>query len=427
LTLTARVASVKNRLLRTSCALCVAALVAGAQQGGWFRQFGTSNDDQGRAVAAVGAAVYVTGWTVGQLTGQKKTGRQDSYLRRYDPDGNEVWTRQFAVGTYSEGHAIAASESEVYVAGAARDDAFIRKFDATGKDLWTRQIATATDVEDQIRGIALDGTGLYVAGSTADTLEGQTSAGNADAFVRKYDREGNEVWTRQFGTSSFDQARALAVHTSGLYVAGITADAMPGQTSAGAHDAFIRKYDASGNEVWTRQFGTRNAEDVAGIAADDTGVYVVGSTLGVLPGQTGAGSADLFVRKYDDQGKELWTRQFGTAEYDQARGAVAHDGAIYLAGWTLGTLPGQAAQGLHDAMVVRLSSSGETKWIRQFGSSNLDDPIGISATASGVYVVGLTGGSLPGQKSVGNADAFVAKLDLAPRTASQTATGAPVH
>src|SRR5262249_3572560 len=157
------------------------------------RQFGTSNDDQARAIVAAGSAVYVTGRPGGELRGQKKAGRTDSYLRRYDADGNEVWTRQFGIGTYSERRAIAASDSEVYVAGAARDDAFVRKFDSNGKDLWTRQIGTAPDVDDQIWGIALDRTGVYVAGSTADVLPGQSSAGNADAFVRKYDSSGKEL------------------------------------------------------------------------------------------------------------------------------------------------------------------------------------------------------------------------------------------
>ena len=68
---------------------------------------------------------------------------------------------------------------------------------------------------------------------------------------------------------------------------------------------------------------------------------------------------------------------------------------------------------MHDAVVVRLSAGGETTWMRQFGSSNLDDPFGVSVNASGIYVAGLTGGSLPGQKNAGNVDAFVAKLDLA--------------
>ena len=113
----------------------------------------------------------------------------------------------------------------------------------------------------------------------------------------------------------------------------------------------------------------------------------------------------------------MWTRQFGTAEYDQARGVAAYGASIYLAGWTLGTLPGQAAQGLHDAIVVCLSAGGQTTWQRQFGSSNLDDPFGISVNASGVYVAGLTGGALPGQKNAGNVDTFVTKFELA--------TGAP--
>jgi hypothetical protein len=387
--------------------------MASAQQSGWFRQFGSSNDDQGRAILTVGSAVYVTGWTAGELQGQRKTGRQDSFLRRYDLNGGEVWTRQFGVGTYSEGRALAASDSEVYVAGATRDDAFVRKFDANGKDLWTRQIGTATDVDDQVRSIALDGSGVYVTGSTADTLPGQSSAGNADAFIRKYDPAGNELWTRQFGTSNFDQGRAVGAHASGIYLAGLTAGALPDLTSAGAHDAFVRKYDAAGKELWTRQFGTAKLEDVTGIAVDDTGVYVVGTTLGVLPGQTGAGSADLFVRKYDVEGKELWTRQFGTAEYDQARAAALHDASLYVAGWTLGTFPGQAAQGLHDGVVVRLSAAGETIGMRQFGTSHLDDPLGISVSSAGVYVAGLTGGSLPGQKNAGNADTFVANLEVA--------------
>jgi hypothetical protein len=393
---------------------------APAQQRNWIRQFGTSNDDQGRAILASGLSVYVTGWTVGELPGQKKVGRQDSYLRKYDPDGKELWTRQFAIGTYSEGRAIAASDAEVYVAGATRDDAFVRKFDGNGKELWTRQFGTASDADDQVLAIAIDQSGVYLAGSTADVLPGQASAGNADAFVRKYDPEGKELWTRQFGTSSFDQARGIAVNTSGIYVAGLTVGAMPGATSAGAHDVFVQKYDADGKELWTRQFGTSNLDEVCGIAIDASGVYVAGTTRGALTGQTGVGGADMFVRKYDAEGNEIWTRQFGTTEYDQARAMSVHGAGVYVAGWTLGSIPPQASHGMHDALIVRFSTAGETISTHQFGSSNLDDPFGISVDASGIYVAGLTGGKLPGQKNAGNVDTFVAKLENAP-TAGDTA------
>jgi DNA-binding beta-propeller fold protein YncE len=351
---------------------------------------------------------------VGELPGQKKVGRQDSYLRKYDPDGKELWTRQFAIGTYSEGRAIAASAAEVYVAGATRDDAFVRKFDGNGKELWTRQFGTASDADDQILGIALDPTGIYVAGSTADVLPAQTSAGNADAFVRKYDPEGKELWTRQFGTSSFDQARGIAVNASGVYVSGLTVGTMPGATSAGSHDVFVRKYDADGKELWTRQFGTSNLDEVCAIGVDESGVYIAGTTRGVLPGQTSLGGADMFVRKYDTGGNEMWTRQLGTAEYDQARAMSVHDAGVYVTGWTLGSIPRQASHGMHDVLIVRFSTAGEPIWTHQFGSSNLDDPFGISVDASGIYVAGLTGGKLPDQRNAGNVDTFVAKLENGP-------------
>ena len=131
-------------------------------------------------------------------------------------------------------------------------------------------------------------------------------------FVRKYDAEGTEVWTRQFGTSEQDYAVAVAVVAGSLYVTGVTKGALPGQSVSGDTDAFVRKYDTEGNEVWTRQFGSSGADRPSGVAADAVGVYVAGRTWATLPGQTSAGGeSDAFLRKYDTQGNEVWTRQFG--------------------------------------------------------------------------------------------------------------------
>ena len=96
-------------------------------------------------------------------------------------------------------------------------------------------------------GVAVDASGsIYVAGTTEGTLPGQNNApGAGDAFLRKYDANGTELWTRQFGTPKFDDALAVAVDASGsIYVAGRTFGAFPGQNYAGGADAFVRKYDA---------------------------------------------------------------------------------------------------------------------------------------------------------------------------------------
>src|SRR5438270_6913106 len=73
-------------------------------------------------------------------------------------------------------------------------------------------------------------------------------------------------WIRQFGSSSGDIAQSVAVDASGVYVAGRTMGALPGQTKAGFYDAYIRKYDPSGTELWTRQFGSSGSTNVFGVA-----------------------------------------------------------------------------------------------------------------------------------------------------------------
>src|SRR5207244_5456486 len=127
---------------------------------------------------------------------------------------------------------------------------------------------------------------------------GRPSGGGT--FVRKLETAGSGMRTRQFNDSGgCAEGWALASGGSGVYVAGQTDGTLPGQTGAGTWDAFVRKYDASGTELWTRQFGTSSFELTWAVAADPSGVYVAGTTAGALPGQTNAGAWDAFVRKYN--------------------------------------------------------------------------------------------------------------------------------
>jgi hypothetical protein len=365
----------------------------------------------------------VAGGTDGTLPGQISAGSTDAFVRKYNAAGAELWTRQFGTAPGDEATGVAVDASGVYVVGytfgtlpgqasAGDMDAFVRKYDFAGNVFWTRQFGT-TGI-DFASGVAVDATGVYVAGFTEGTLPGQTSAGGIDAFVRKYDFAGNELWTRQFGTAGADTAHAVAVGASGVYVVGDTGGTLLGQASAGGGDAFVRQYDADGNERWTRQFGTPNLDEALGVAVDATGVYVAGDTDGTLPGQASAGGSDAFVRKYDATGNELWTRQFGTDAHDRASGVATAAARVYVAGDTFGTLPGQASAGGGDAFVRTYDADGNELWTQQFGTdSTNDEAFGVAADATGVFVAGTAGGTLPGQASTGGQDAFVRKYDAA--------------
>jgi outer membrane protein assembly factor BamB len=81
--------------------------------------------------------------------------------------------------------------------------------------------------------------------------------------------------------------KAMAAGPTGIYVTGtaLYGHSLSGQISAGGDDAFVRKYNPDGQELWTRQFGSQGRDSAATVAVDDAGgVYVVGTTSGYLPG-----------------------------------------------------------------------------------------------------------------------------------------------
>ena len=153
---------------------------------------------------------------------------------------------------------------------------------------FVRHYSNALPIAD-VTGDTLDSTGVYIAGGLR---KDQFSPNfNLDAYVRKTDTNGQELWVRQLGGAA--NITGIAAASGGVYIAGQTGwniDAqayysLPGQTPLGLTDAFIGRYNANGNELWTRQFGTANYDYIYGAVADSTGVYVVGN-LGVVSPQT---------------------------------------------------------------------------------------------------------------------------------------------
>ncbi len=279
---------------------------------------------------------------------------------------------------------------------------------------WTSQLGSSA--ADYGKGVSVDADGnVYVAGHTAGALPGQTSAGGADAFLIKYDRVGNVLWTRQFGSSEYDSGMAVGVDGSGnVYVAGYTDGTLPGETSAGLKDVFVRKYDAAGEELWTEQFGSNGEEYAYGLTVDDDGnVFVAGQTAGALTNQPSAGANDAFVRKLDATGSEVWTHQFGTTQNDHGLDmGLDLSGNVYLAGVTLGGLPGYTNAGGRDVFVRKLDATGDAVWTHQVGSSLADFAYAVNTDGAGnVYVAGYADGALPGQTSAGGSDLYVHKLD----------------
>lgn len=400
--------------------LAFAALLAAAapaQVVEWVRQYGTTGSDTAMAVATTGTAVYSAGGTTnGTFAGAAAAGKRDAWVAKFDLNGTLLWARQFGTAEDDEAQGVAADATGVYVvgytggglqgAGSGGSDAFVRKYAPDGNVLWTRQFGGSGGGEDAATSAAMDGAVLYVAGFVAGLLPGQTGAGgvNQDAFLRRYDGTGNEVWTRQFGTVNGDQAYGVAAHSSGVYVAGETGGELG--TAVGGSDYFLRKYDSSGAVGWTRQFGTATTDGGGyggGVAVNNSGVYVTGVTSGTFAGQTKVGGLfDAFVQKYDLNGTAVWVRQFGTTDDDWGYGIALGPQWVYATG--------AAGSG---AFLWRFDLNGNDTGNLKPGTFGTWGQ-GVATDGAGAYVAGQATYTPFDQPTIGDSDAFLFKVPHPP-------------
>ncbi len=388
----------------------------------WIRQFGSVQTDSASAVATDTNGNTVVVGKAGTLPGQTTGG---PFIRAYDANGTETWTRELGLGTTGEVGSVRIDASgNVYIAGwisgtlpgqtrVGDTDAFVRKYSSTGTELWTRQFGTT--VSDIASAVTTDAAGnVYVAGSTFGRFAGQTSTGHSDPYVRKYDAAGTALWTQQWGGAGGEALAITADAAGNVYVAGNINGTIPGGTSAGLFDAYVRKFDTAGTALWSRQFGSRSDDFAYGLGVDASdNLYIAGYTSGALPGANSAGGYDAFVRRYDSAGTETWTRQFGTSGADKAYALAVDATSVSVVGSTAGTFAGQTSLMGTDAFVRRYALDGTSASVLQFGSNQDDFANGAAVDASGhLFVAGGTGGTLPSQTSAGGIDAFVLRLDL---------------
>ncbi len=238
-------------------------------------------------------------------------------------------------------------------------------FNSTGAEQWESVVPDDLEEwpgEDSLEtalAIDLDGTGnIYIAGSSAAGGIDASSAG----FVTKFDPSGNLLWTKLLDTPAHEVAEGIAVYEDQnndvhLYVVGVTAGDLHGVTNSGGNgDAFLSKYDADGELVWTKFFGDGSYDRAWDVDVDENGhIYIAGE----IDGSGGSRvDGDAFVAKFDESGNLLWDRAFGDFLSggffaDVAYGlSVATDGVVYATGITGGE-PGPTTN-IWDAYLIKI-------------------------------------------------------------------------
>ncbi|MBL7808860.1 MAG: T9SS type A sorting domain-containing protein [Saprospiraceae bacterium] len=194
------------------------------------------------------------------------------------------------------------------------------------------------------------------------------NAGQDDGYVAVVDTNGQYLWAARFGGADRDAVVSAAAAPDGsIAVAGHfnSLSLTIGNTNllgSGELDGFVVRYNTDKTIAWVKKIGSPNIDDITGVVADANGnTYVCGYVRDKLTLST----LFTFVRKYDASGNQLW-EQKGTMEGGgiMAANALAlgDDQDVYMAGWLWGTANFGALQLQNDtsygAFLLRYNPSG---------------------------------------------------------------------
>jgi len=190
------------------------------------------------------------------------------------------------------------------------------------------------------------------------------------------------LWSDQIGSGlgNDDDAFDAAVDSFGnFYVVGYIS------TESAGRDIWYRKYDDMGEELWTKTVdGPLSASDQGrGIIVEDTELFYVGGFTPVMDQ-----SQNTWLRRHGADGSELWTKTYNGAANsgDIIRGLARAEGKDVIA-----VGHHNVGVGAQDMWLRRYSESGVALWTRTYeGSAMGNDQAEAVAVADdgSIYVVG---------------------------------------
>jgi hypothetical protein len=253
-----------------------------------------------------------------------------------------------------------------------------------------------------------------VTGETRGDLDSQINSGNYDIFLIKYSTEGTKIWTKLLGTNLVDVAFAASTSVDGaIYLSGRTEYNLDGIKNNGSSDAFLTKYSSDGTKLWTRLFGSSGIEYARAVTSSiDGSIYVSGYTGSSIDGLINSGANDVYLSKYDSEGTKIWTVFLGSSSEDAGYALTTDaNGSIYVSGFSNGNLDGQLNNGNYDAFLAKYNPDGTKVWTRLIGSRLDDFSYSLATGIDGsILLSGTTYGNVDGLINNGDLDTFIAKI-----------------
>jgi gliding motility-associated-like protein len=356
----------------------------------WSSYYGGSGDENFQCLSIDSFDnVYAAGRTISSTNiafsgfQMNNNGINDGFVVKFDSLGTRIWATYFGGKAYDEIFDIAVGDSSnVYLFGRtysndfpllnpyrdtfASDEGFISKLSPTGSLIWSTYYGG--NKRDQIFGGCVLDDYIYITGNTASTYglaSNSTSSFNGgfdDAFIAKFNKQGQRIWGRYFGGTGFDLGGQINGKNGSIYCSGVTNSPTNigfngHQNSPGGFaDVFLAKFDTAGILNWSTYIGGTQ-DDITyqeGLSVDEN-IYISFYTLSDGLGYKGykmtkSGGNDVCFAKYKPDGSLIWRSYYGGNSHERVADICSSTrNEFYLSGTTRSTI-GIAFNGFQDTL-----------------------------------------------------------------------------
>ncbi|MGC6525561.1 MAG: hypothetical protein ACON30_04710 [Flavobacteriaceae bacterium] len=202
----------------------------------------------------------------------------------------------------------------------AGGDYWVVKIDAMGDLQWSRYFGgTFTDTAyDSIQ--TQDGNFLIMGSSDSDDVDINNNKGTYDFWVVKLNNTGTLLWEKSFGGTEIDEARTITSTADGNFL--IAGDSRSNDidltTNNGAADVWIIKINSNGDLLWEKTFGGSSFDGVKAIHKTQNNEFLVAGNSRSSDGNLtkNNGQNDAWIFKINAQGNVMWQRTIGGNNID---------------------------------------------------------------------------------------------------------------
>lgn len=303
----------------------------------------------------------------------------------------------------------------------------LTKYNKIGDVVWQKAMGSEMGLLE-IVALSPCANGEFYAVGYGRAIENTPSKGYYDGAVYKFDKDGNVIWAKMFGTSTVDLFNDVVTASNGdAIVVGSVGNNNGDASDSGGKEreskAIILRYSPNGGLLWKKYVGGNMDEFVGVDEAPDGSIYVLGHFYSgkLFPA---LGKCDSGVLKYSKDGELLKKASIAGTGIDDFKGITAtSDGGVVVCGQSNSSDTVEtsffkddfASRGSYDSYMIKYTKDLNIRFVTPVRGQNIDTATSVIELEDGTYIMaGSTNSSTRDFKGVttrGKKDIFVAAVN----------------